>query len=225
MNAPKNILYILLLFYSICNAQETGSKMLYPYDYDTEKDSYSVRGGKNYVNIGLVTSSIKPGNRSTIRNYNGTAFTIGRTFFLTGYDYTSVVRFGIDATWFDLNYTDYRIRHITEMGQNTYKTNQVDFALQAGPSVLINPIGKLCISCYSRLAPSYSLLQSNNKYQTRYVTFIVNGVSLSYGWIGLGIENRYGPNSNTLYPNSTDGDLSLISSEYVGWKSFILFRF
>jgi hypothetical protein len=73
-------------------------------------------------------------------NFSG-SLSVGRTFYLHR-PIGKFLRFGIDATWFDLNYTNYKIKHITHSETNNYQYHQGELAVQVGPSITLKPVGK-----------------------------------------------------------------------------------
>ena len=50
-----------------------------------------------------------------------------------------VLKFGIDATWFDLAYTNYDVQHITYWETNNFQIHEVEAGMQIGPSLTLNP--------------------------------------------------------------------------------------
>ena len=90
------------------------------------------------------------------------AFTVGRTFYLHK-PIANMLRFGIDATWFDLNYTNYDIEHITYWETNKYQYHQGEVSMQVGPSLTFEPIKKLSVHAYFKYAPTFAVLYTGNE--------------------------------------------------------------
>ena len=86
-------------------------------------------------------------------NY-GASFTVGRTFFLHKKPIGGFLRLGIDATWLDVNYTNYKIKHITYWGTNRYEYHQGDLSVHIGPSITLTPTKKLYVHGYFRYVPT-----------------------------------------------------------------------
>lgn len=72
-----------------------------------------------------------------------------------------MIRFGLDATWFDLNYTNYKLEYRWEDNYDeeeepeTSNFHQAEIGMQVGPSVTVNPVGKLNVNAYFRFAPQF----------------------------------------------------------------------
>lgn len=67
---------------------------------------------KKYVNFSFTNMKMKQDGVSDLKSNYGAAFTVGRTFYLHYLHQkpiASMIRFGVDATWFDLNYANYKI--------------------------------------------------------------------------------------------------------------------
>lgn len=140
--------------------------------------------------------------------------------------WANLMKFGIDATWIDLTYTNYDVKYITYWDEKKYQIHEAEFAMQVGPSITINPISKLSILGYFRYAPSYSCYYANEKFGGAYASYWVGGCSVSYDIIGLGIETRFG---NGKFDNILPiGDSELSGKVPVntnGFRAFLTFKF
>lgn len=87
------ILLALLCWSSMVSAQENNNRLR-----------------KKYRNLSFVKQEFEPasyfGMDQTLKSNFGAAFTVGRTFYLHKKPIAGLIRFGLDATWFDLNYTN-----------------------------------------------------------------------------------------------------------------------
>lgn len=119
-------------------------------------------------------------------------YTHGRTFYLHEEEIAGMVRFGIDGTWTDFTYARYTRTLPVNDGKKDYKFNQFDYALNVGPSAHINPIDDLNVHVYVRYAPAYSLLSGDKQLYGNYATYFLTGLSVSYNFISLGFEGRFG---------------------------------
>ena len=119
-------------------------------------------------------------------------FTSGRTFYLHEDEIAGLIRFGIDGTWTDFTYAKYTRPLAVDGKNNDYKFHQVDYALNVGPSVHINPIDDVFVHTYFRYAPAYSLFMGDKQIYGNYATYFVTGLSVSYNFIALGFEGRFG---------------------------------
>ena len=143
------ILLALLCWSSMVSAQENNNRLR-----------------KKYRNLSFVKQEFEPasyfGMDQTLKSNFGAAFTVGRTFYLHKKPIAGLIRFGLDATWFDLNYTNYKLEYRWEDNYDeeeepeTSNFHQAEIGMQVGPSVTVNPVGKLNVNAYFRFAPSFS---------------------------------------------------------------------
>lgn len=183
------------------------------------------RWRKKYINFGFINTTMSQNGMPDLKSNYGASFTIGRTFYLHK-PIGGFLRFGIDVTWFDLNYTNYKIKHITYRETDNYQYHQGEVSMHIGPSIYIRPIGKLNIHGYFRYAPSFSALYADEIFYGNYATFFVGGASISYGVMGLGIETRFGDCKYKEF--GSDGEEqghSISKTKHNGWKAYLTFRF
>lgn len=119
-------------------------------------------------------------------------YTNGRIFYLHDEEVAGMVRFAIDGMWTDLTYAKYTRTLPVDGKKRDYKFNQFDYALNIGPSAHINPIDDVYVHTYFRYAPAYSLLTGDKQIYGNYATYFVTGFSVSYDFIALGFEGRFG---------------------------------
>ena len=191
--------------------------------------------GKNrkYMNIGYVSQSLtrKENGGGTWKGEWGFFYGQGRTYYLHKKPILGMIKFGIDWTFYDMNFVKYRdnfgvfgedaaylgygdyyyedgyLPPIPEEGEETEGSKdmyQMEISTQVGPSVTINPVSYLKVSGYFRVAPSYSMLKANDELYHCYGTFFALGGSVSFKFISLGIEGKWG---NTKYNNIDLGNL------------------
>ncbi|MDD6209419.1 MAG: hypothetical protein PUB21_02310 [Bacteroidales bacterium] len=158
---------------------------------------------KRYVNFNFVNQTFTPASGfldtdQGLKSNFGAAITVGRTFYLHKKPLAKMIRIGLDATWFDLNYTNYKLLYKYSPSNSdgyedeSYSFHQAEIAMQVGPSISVNPISKMNIHAYFRYAPSFSALYNGDGIYGNYATYFVTGAAVSYGVIGLGIEARFG---------------------------------
>lgn len=160
-------------------------------------------------------------------------YTHGRTFYLNEDEILGLIRFGIDGTWTDFTYTQYTRTLPVEGINEGYKFNQFDYALNVGLSVHINPVDDLYVHTHFRYAPAYSLLTGDKQIYGNYATYFMTGLSVSYRFIALGFEGRFGGcNYNNIasakrieqfMPNPEN----VVSQKvkYRGWRAYISLMF
>ncbi len=139
-----------------------------------------------YYNFSYSTQKIVD---EDVRSY-GCAFTMGRSYVVAPRRRAGTVRFAIDATWLDLQYTRYvdpHARHDDFMGS-------FEVGYGVGPSLHIDLEGSLSIHTYLHLGHSLSIL-SLMSYDYGMVipsfgTSVSAGGALSWEVFSLGVEAR-----------------------------------
>lgn len=182
---------------------------------------------KKYLNIGFVNTSLNQEGVPQLKSNYGASFTVGRTFYLHKKPIAKILKFGIDATWFDVNYTNYDVTHITYWDTYKFQIHEGEIGMHLGPSLTINPISKMNIHVYFRYAPSFSCFYADDEFQGNFSNTIIGGSSVSYGVIGLGIEWRH--SSSKFEPfvkteNITE-DVGKVSMSTNGLRAYLRFNF
>ena len=191
---------------------------------ETKAEKYNWRD--TYLNLGFINSKMIQVDAPVFKRNYGVSLTFGHTFALHKRPIARIMRIGLDATWLDLNYTNYKIKHITYWGTYRYQYHQGEVSVHIGPSITIAPIRKFEIKGYFRYAPSYSVLYKKDTYYGNYATFFVGGASISYGAIGLGIESRFGNCKYRELGAGSDNYGSPVNrTKYNGWNAYLTFRF
>ena len=167
----------------------------------------------------------------------GAGFTVGRTFFLHKEPLAGLVRIGLDATFFDLNWAQYDFEGLNDDGEGTVEieigTHQLEAAVGIGPSVTISPVKRLNIQGYFRFMPSYSLLYQDETLFGNFGAFFATGGSVSFGAIGVGAEARFGSckYKNIKSADDFDKETSSMPDEDMGklktngMRVYLTFRF
>lgn len=164
-------------------------------------------------------------------------YTHGRTFYLHEEEVAGLIRFAIDGTWTDFTYAKYNRPLTVKNAEKNFKFHQFDYSLGVGPSVHINPIDDVYVHTYFRYAPTYSLFTGDKQVYGNYATNFVTGFSVSYNFIALGFEGRFG---NCTYDSLLSAEKA---AEYIeslktqpenvlsqkvknrGWRVYVSFMF
>lgn len=212
MNKHKIILFTIFLFAFVATkAQENGKE---------------AKLRKKYINLSFTNMKLTQDGFPKLESNYGAAFTVGRTFYFHKKTIAGILRFGIDATWFDINYTNYKIKHITYWDTENYEYHQADISMHIGPSITITPIGKLNIHGYFRYAPTFSGLYMDDTFNGNYASFFIGGASVSYGVIGLGIESRFSDcDYKEIGSDNKDEISNKLKTKLSGWRTYLTFRF
>lgn len=178
---------------------------------------------KKFINLSFTNAIISQDNVQDLKSNYGVAFAIGRTYFLHK-PISDMLCFGIDAIWFDINYSNYNIEHITYWNIDKYKYHQGEISIHVGPSITFEPIKKMVIHAYFRYTPTFAVLYTgdNETCYGNYASLWVVGGNVSYGVIGLGIESRFG-NANYKPLSSSNGEN--INSSLSSFRAYLTFKF
>lgn len=167
-----------------------------------------------YFNIGYITSQTltdKLDDEAEWKNDFGVSLTFGKTYYLHKKPLLNMIKFGIDATWFELSYAKYSEPDVfAETGSYTRAYNdyssdyddyyeedidlgihQIDASMHVGPSVTVNPVGDLKVAAYFHYVPTYSMVVIDDSFGHGYVSNFAFGASVAYKAISVGIEHRW----------------------------------
>ena len=193
------------------------------------------RDRAKYFNISYVKQSLSAQDADYKYNSSlGVAITNGRTYYLHKKPILGMIKFGIDWSFYDVNFAMYENEINDGYDVEKEKMYQAEVGMQIGPSVTVNPIDHLKVNGYFRVTPSYSMMYSGDEFSGSYGTFFSAGGAISYKVISLGIEGRWG---KTKYKSLVDlGDImgddgdSSVETPKSNWKTvstrfYISFRF
>ena len=198
--------------------------------------------GKKYLNIGYTSQKLNSEEVSYNDTKNKSKFggflSSGRTFFLNNAPIIKVLYFGIDWTYLDLNYAQFKDTdtYSYEDGNGTTITETEDYishmaeaGMQVGPSVHIGLTDGFSLSGHVRYAPSYSLLYADDEFSGGFGNFFTTGLAANYGSFGIGFETRWGSSKHSF-----SMDLEELAEQEVtvkeklklsGSRIFLAFRF
>ena len=130
----------------------------------------------------------------------GAHLTSGKTYYLHGTPILGLIKIGLDWTYFDLNYTQFEsdpmLVEDEEGGWEEDKLTvyKAEAGMHFGPSITVFPVKNLKAKAFFRYAPAYSAMydNQNEEFGSGFGSYFVSGVSVNYGGIGVGIEQRWG---------------------------------
>ncbi len=210
-----------MLFAGICMSVSAQSSF---YD-DTPSKSQRLR--PKYFNLNFSSEKISAGDLFSLKSNIGAAITTGRSYYLHKTPIAGMIRFGIDATWFDLNYTNYKSEEFypdTEESDNM-TMHKAEIAMQVGPSITINPISHLNVHAYFRYAPTFAALYDGAGIGGNYASYFVAGGMVSYGVIGLGVEARWGNCKYKAFGSDGEDLMGGLKLKASGLRAYVSFRF
>lgn len=158
---------------------------------------------KKYFYIGYMNQTLTHQDIPGLEWKSDYGFSIGsgRTYYLHKKPLFKMLKFGLDATWFDISYAKYSQPEGWEepSGSPEYEDetedlgiHQLEIGLHVGPSITLNPVDHLKVSGYFHFIPSASMIIMNDEANTSYVSNFAVGGAISYKVISLGIESRWG---------------------------------
>lgn len=188
---------------------------------DEARDKKIWKDRAKYFNLYYVNQSLTQKDvNGTWQNDLGAALAMGRTYYLHKKALLGMIKFGLDWSYFDLNFSKYQDKFGFFSGSeyngsgsdgNYYYENdvpdyggsseeeidkidlyQVEVGMGIGPSVTINPVNHLKVSGYFHVTPSMSLLLIDGDVNTSYGTFFSAGGAIAYKAISIGVEGRWG---------------------------------
>ena len=172
-----------------------------------------------YLNLGYAFQYFdsKETDFLTLKSAYALTLNIGKTFYLHKKPVLKCLKFGIDWTFFDLNFADYSKSYKKNAVGKSYLF-QIDVGMHAGVSITINPVKEFNIIPYFRYAPSFSGFYNGKlkPYTYNYTGFIVTGLSLSYKAIAIGAEWRWG---KAKYKFTTEDDYGFIETHNNRWTT------
>lgn len=193
-----------------------------------------------FTNIGFVYDHITQSPLPRLHSDVGINFTKGNTYFLHK-PIAGLLRFGIDAVWTDITYSNYKVHQIYDNADKNYDydIHHVELGVQAGVSATVNLFKRLQAQAYFRYNPTFSAMLNDGELQAGYANMWVTGVSVTYGFFGFGVESRFGKTKCKSYFDINDVDDfefeeewtnpftsgDKILTKFSGVRAFVQFRF
>lgn len=163
-----------------------------------ELDRKIWKNRSKYFNLGYVKQSLvfKDFGDEKLKNDFGVSISWGKTYYLHKKPLLGMLKFGLDWSWVDLNYSKYTISEPEEPGSGSVGdimdetidigNHQLEYGMQVGPSITINPVHELKISLYFRLTPSYSMMYLDDSFNSNFALFYSFGGSVAWKVISVG---------------------------------------
>lgn len=213
----KGLLIFLLSLLSVSTLSAEGAEIL----------------RRKYSQLSFGMNTIKHSGWDNLKSDFAVSYVDGRTFYLHEDEVAGLIRFGIDGTWTDFSYAKYTRTLPVDGINKDYKFHQIDYALNVGPSAHFNPIEDIYVHTYFRYAPAFSLLTGDKQIYGNYATYFLTGVSVSYKFLALGFEGRFG---NCYYNNLASAKriealkpnpANVLSQrvKHRGWRVYVSFMF
>lgn len=152
-----------------------------------------------YVNFGYNLQSFSFGKgpqHTKLRSDYAAAFTVGNSYLLHRRPIANMLWFGIDATWCDLNYAFYtpESNAADPLEKNDTDLYKAEIGMQAGAAIILKPLRRLQIHAYFRYCPTFAGAVTDQTFFGNYGSYYVGGCNISSGFIGGGVETRFGGN-------------------------------
>lgn len=198
-----------------------------------ERDSYEQadlnrriwKDRAKYFNIGYVKQTLTDKTfGGDIKSDFGVSLTSGKTYYLHKKPIAGMIKFGLDWSWMDINYAKSTSMMLDEESGSISESamHQVEYGMQFGASVTVNPVHHLKVSGYFRFEPSYSLLYMNETFNHHYVSMWNAGCAVAWKMISVGVEWRWGSaNYKGLSFAGIDEDTSIGENEDATWDDIV----
>lgn len=165
-----------------------------------------VWGGRRYWNLGYGWGTL---NDVDFNNkYNSQmafSLSVGRVIYVHKKPVANMIKFGIDAN-LDVSYAKFKEKDRgiynsdlfydkSDKDKNDYASvglHSVDMGLAIGPSITINPVGRLKIRTFFHVVPSGSLIIADGDVHSSYKTTFTYGGEVVWSRIGIGVEGYTG---------------------------------
>lgn len=180
------------------------------------------KGRAKYFNIGFVKQSLtSKDNELKYKSNMGVNFTWGKTYYLHKKPILNMIKIGLDWSWVDFNYVKYSSQedayeeedydnpgdywgdYFSGEDDLDLGCQQLEYGMQLGPSITVNPIDHLKISTYFRFQPSGSVVLLDDEVYYGFVPFVNFGAAVSWKVISIGVEGRWG---STKYHGASVSD-------------------
>lgn len=184
----------------------------------------------NYLNFGYQRLVMKPDGGQNLTSNLGLYASIGKTFLLNSEP--GVFNYGIDVVWADLNYVNYKLEYHYEGMTEKETFHQMEIGIQGGLAMIIKPSSSLNTHVYARYAPCLAAMYVDKEFYGNYGNFLVAGLSLNFGSVGIGAEYRYGSCTYKSLKNSDIENMevemkteSLPSTKFSGFRTYLVYNF
>jgi opacity protein-like surface antigen len=179
---------LLVLLFALCASWTLSAQ-------ESAQGKDPARFRPKFFNLNYSSQTVTFGNAGTESPASdlGFGFATGRSYILHKKPIARMLRIGIDATWFDLNYGNWNQKTLDKK----LWMHKVDIGMGVGLGVHVNPISRLGVHAYFRYNPTFSAVIQNMmlgevEFDGGYASYFTTGGAISWGVISLGVEARFG---------------------------------
>ena len=186
-------------------------------DEEDEAMYKKIWSGRTFWNLGYEWGKLNDVDFN--EKYNSQvafALSIGRVIYVHKKPVANMIKFGIDAG-LDVSYAKFKEKDRgiydsdlfydkSDKDKNDYSSiglHSVDIGFAIGPSITINPVGKLKVKTFFHVVPSGSLIIADGDAHSSYKTTFTYGGEIVWSRIGIGVEGYTGA---AKYKNVIDED-------------------
>lgn len=142
------------------------------------------------LSFGFTSNKLKEKDGMNLKSNFGLFANYTRTYLLNSTP--SVLNYGLDIVYADLNYVNYKLLFQYQNAETTEYIHQAEFGMQGGLALLWAPSERFNAKVFGRYAPTYTGLYHREKWHFNYSNYIVAGITLNFMRFGIGGEFRYG---------------------------------
>ena len=147
-----------------------------------------------FLNIGFAHTTMKQGNSPDISSDLGFSLTSAKTYYLHK-PIAGRLRFGIEAAWTHLNYSNYKVNYISMLDPERNESvtiHAAEITIQAGLGINFNICRHSSLHAYFRYAPGVSMMYDSDTFNGGFLNSATGGLLINYRKIGLGVDWRFG---------------------------------
>lgn len=177
-------------------------------DEDLQEEIWKNRA--KYMNIGFVKQTLtSKDNDVKYKSNAGMSLTWGKTYYLHKKPIMNMIKIGLDWSWIDFTYVKYSEVEenyegeyvdsddfwdvdFSDEGELDLGCHQLEYGMQLGPSITVNPIHHLKVSTYFHFQPSGSVILLDDEVYYGFVPFFNFGAAVAWKAISIGVEGRWG---------------------------------
>lgn len=216
------------------------------------KSSYDFWKHRKFIRLGYSSVNAMSTAGNVYKDRFGVGFMSGKSLYLHKQPIAGMLKFAIDMGS-SINYTMYEDDKAADDGYDgpsgylgdspvagsseesdmfadffskDHGRHRADVGMIIGPSLTVRPVSDMRVTAYWHFVPSVSFLILNSSIDLGWVPFMNYGLEVSYRWIGIGVERKYGIASYWSMMGIADGSAKTASRYKLdGYSLYLAFRF
>lgn len=219
---------------------------------DQPESSYDFWKHRKFIRLGYTSVNAMSTTGTVYKDRFGVDFMSGKNLYLHKKPIAGMLKFAIDLGC-SMNYTMYEEEKavtdgydgpsgylgdspVTGDGEDSdmfsdflskdHGRHRADVGMIIGPSLTVRPVSDMRVTAYWHFVPSVSFLILNSSIDLGWVPFMNYGLEVSYRWIGVGVERKYGIGNYWSLAGIADGSAKTAARYKLdGYSLYLAFRF